>query len=192
MMNLSFCGVYHCYSVHYDFLELVSCLKSRGVFLEQPDTGMIIRLSEEGDSIPASAKSISDVIDKTKTVAFQWWIDHSTDVCCRIRLLDSYVSQIYYLDGLSESEREIVIQALRDYFRELAKAGRAILLIVDRRKYPEDFDWDGFVLGREEITIRNVLPDEVVIKSEDLRRIKIDISNHSGAFSEGYVTVRRE
>lgn len=190
-MNLSFCQIYHYYSDQYDLSKLVAYLSSRGLFLERPDSGMIIRLSEEGDSIPDSVESICDMINEAKTAAFQWWIDHSTDVYCRIRILDGYVSQIYHLDGLLETEREFVIRTLRDYFTQLVKAGLAVLLIVERRRYPEDFDWDGFVLGNGEITVRDVLPDEVVIESKGLHRIKLDVWNYTEPFGEGYVTVRR-
>jgi hypothetical protein len=191
-MNQSFSEIYHNYTDQYDFREFVSYFKSRGLFLEQPSTGLIIQLSEEGDSIPTSADSISEVINKDKTAAFQLWLDRRTDVCCRIRLLEGCVSQVYYLDGLSLVERESVIEMLRDYFRNLVKAGCALLLIVDRRRYPDNFDWDEFALGMSEITTPEALPDEVVLRLEKLHRIKLDLSGRTERFNEGYVTVRRE
>src|SRR5947208_2079108 len=69
--------------------ELVGFIGRRGLSLAHPPTGRIIRLSKTGDQITSTEQQLRDQLSKSEQLAFNFYIDSSTNVVCSIQKLDN-------------------------------------------------------------------------------------------------------
>ncbi|MGO9118086.1 MAG: hypothetical protein ACLQPD_10790 [Desulfomonilaceae bacterium] len=189
----SYARIYEVATERFDFRQLVNEFNEGGIFLENPRTGKIVELSETGE-IPSDLDSIETHINSRITTPFVWWIDDYHDLFCRIDLQDNIIRQEYGFDYFMEPDQaNLTITAFQRRFRRLAVGNLALMMLVDLRKYPSDeIDWDQFLSGKGIIERIDDLPDVLILKSEELARIHLDLVGQSEEFCPGYTRVTRE
>jgi len=178
----------------FDFRQLVNEFKEGGISLENFRTGEITAFSEIGEDSLTNLDLIETQINSGVTTRFKWWIYENTDLLCQIDIQDTIVRQdCGFIAGLEPDEAKIVISTLQARFERLARANLGRMMLVDLRKYPsEEVDWHEFLLGKGTIERIEDLPDVLILKSQELGRINLDLTDRSDEFCPGFARVTRE
>src|SRR6266704_5025146 len=131
------------------FDELAEFLELRGLSLAYPPSGSVIRLSPVGDQIMTSKEELRDRFRDSSEVAFNFYLDSSTNVFCSFDRLDEATwREGYSLDGKNEEQCSLVIDTIVDLFRKRAQQNSAFAFIADRyAELHRHCHWDDFVLG---------------------------------------------
>lgn len=190
----SYALMYEVSTGRFDFRQLVNEFRQVGIFLENLRTGEITGFSEIGEDIPTNVNSIETQINSRITTRFQWWIDDYSDLLCEIDIHDTIVRQRHgFIYSLEAHQTNLVITAFQTRFRRLAAENLALMMLVDFRKYPsEEISWDEFLAGKGMIKRVQDLPDVLILKSQELARIHLDLTGRSEEFCPGYTKVTRE
>jgi hypothetical protein len=141
--------IYECPPAEARFDELIAHLELRGLSLAYPPTGRVIRLSPVGEQIMTTKEELRERFSDSSQVAFNFYLDPSTNVVCSCERLDEEAwREGYSLDGKDEEKSHFVVNMLADLFRQRAELGNAFSFVADN--YAElyrDFHWDDFVVG---------------------------------------------
>ena len=142
----------------YSFSFLHGYFYCSGLSIENPFSGIIWRLTEDG-RIAMPLELVINHIATEREITFQWWFSDSEDLYCRFRFLEQTVCIEFYLDGLEEEQKDIVCNACIALLRLLISLNVGIGLVVDRRGYSVELDWDSIFLRQHQFPVNMPLPD---------------------------------
>jgi len=128
--------------------QIVGRFAAAGIFVRNPDTKRITRLTEEGDQQEVTETELFDVAAQQAQLTFQLWFSGAADVVCSLRSLKSgLVCHTYSIQGFSATERDKIVRCCIEYFKFGAGERTAVWLVVDPSGETGDIDWDQVVLN---------------------------------------------
>ncbi len=152
-----------------DLVEVINDFNSQGIFLANPDTQLISSLSKDGEQLVVSREWLISQVNARETINFQWWLNGSIDLYCRVRFLTDLIIKEFGLDGLGE-KITFINKVLITWFRKEIPLGIARGIVIDNFGVSEEYNWDDFFI--EGKNFEGEIPDVLGMKSSDLPRIK--------------------
>ncbi len=156
-----------------DFLDYAATC---GASVISPMSGLVSTWTDEGDRSEVSREDFLKLLGSTARLTFQFWLSDEVDVGCSFRRVAGRCVAVCSMDGLDVGEKQRVIAWQINYFRRLALADTAVLLVVDGNGKTSDYDWDGLVLGTGR-------PPEDVPDVVGFKRGVIDLGSHFTNFT---------
>ncbi len=128
----------------YRLQSLFGILDSSKLSLRHPLTGRVTVLTELGDAADSSLEDIQERFATTGQVSFLCWLDESTDIGCRLRIVPgkALICEEFNLGLLTDSERSLVLSALLKLSLARAREDSLMLFTFDSTGACEDIDWD--------------------------------------------------
>lgn len=151
-----------------DFQRQFDIFTQNGIELINPSTDSITSISEYGEQLVVTAAWLSSQVTAKQTVSWQWWLDGSTDIYCRSRVIGDVLVEEYGLDGLGERIEWVDLVLLR-WFLVSIKDRTALGVVIDNEGATEDFDWDRFFL--QDGGLGAEFPTLLGLRSEEKHRI---------------------
>src|ERR1700722_9531297 len=129
--------------------EFLDHFGSRGISLAEPESGRVIRLSDEGKQVLSSREDILNHCKTDDDVFFNVYFGPSDNIFCAFHKINAgLLRESFNLDGKTESQSISIITILASLFATHAENGLALAFIADRyAELHRDFHWDDFVLG---------------------------------------------
>lgn len=155
--------------------RLISDLLAIGLGFEDPRTGYVFEIDEEGDQVRTDEKTLKTRLETAiDSVQFQLWFREMEDLYFRVRFKGPCRIIEIGMEGSSRAERETLRGVFMQYCETVSQAGNAIGIIFDPEGWSEDYDWDGLFgkffgteQGRRELPERGTFPELLIIANPD-------------------------
>ncbi len=145
--------------------ELLKLLKriaqTIGVSLTYPETQNVSLISESGEQNQVSLEDFDSLMARMPVVRFQYWWNDSEDLYCRMVKNATFTLLEFSLNGTSVAQEQMVLDSLRNEFKELARKFAGFALIIDRSGRTAEYPWSDILFGQSRLT--EPCADEVLL-----------------------------
>ena len=145
-----------------DFRNLESSLSQVGFGLVNPVTGAITAFRDLGEAerLAGQVAGVQEVsrdwvlsrLAERKHLGLDMWMKRGWDLLLSVSYLDGGVEVAFDLHSVARTEYEApMLEMLLTMFKAALREGIALGMSVDPEGYFEEFDWQGFFLGKKRL-----------------------------------------